>query len=91
MDIQEALSRLNETHEFPTDFLFKVIGSAEGTFEQEVRAVCDAHGGAKKWSARDSKGGRHRALSIMLTVKSAEEVLELWAKFRNCSGTHMLL
>ena len=91
MDQQEAISRLNETHQFPTDFLFKVIGNVEGTFEKEVREVCESYGGAKQWSSRDSKGGRHRALSIMLNVKNAEEVLELWAKFRACNGTHMLL
>ena len=91
MDTQEAIARLNETHQFPTDFLFKVIGSVEGSFEQEVRQICELHGGAAQWSARDSKGGRHRALSIMLNVKSAEEVIELWGKFRACNGTHMLL
>ena len=42
MDQQEAISRLNETHQFPTDFLFKVIGSVDGSFEKEVREVCES-------------------------------------------------
>jgi putative lipoic acid-binding regulatory protein len=88
---EEAVARLNETHEFPTDFVFKVIGKTEGTFEAEVREVCESHGGAKDWSARDSKGGRHRALTLSLRVESAEEVIAIWTKLRGCSGTHMLL
>lgn len=91
MNKEDAISRLNESYTFPTDFLFKVIGKAEGTFEAEVRTVCEAHGGAKDWSARESKGARHRALTIRLHVKNAEEVVSIWAKLRACTGTHMLL
>lgn len=91
MNKEDAIARLNETHEFPTDFMFKVIGQTSGSFETEVRKVCESHGGAKDWSARDSKGARHRALTICLHVKSAEEVLEIWTELRACNGTQMLL
>jgi putative lipoic acid-binding regulatory protein len=91
VNTEDAITRLNETHEFPTNFIFKVIGQTNGSFESEVKEVCETHGGAKSWSARDSKGARHRALTISLHVKNAEEVIEIWTKLRACSGTHMLL
>ena len=91
MNVTEALARLNDSYEFPTDFVFKVIGRSASRFEEEVREVCNKRGGSKAWSCRESKGGKHRALTFTLFVDSADDVLTIWSELRACDGTHMLL
>lgn len=91
VNVEQARTRLNESYEFPTDFVFKVIGVSASRFEDEVRNVCTQRGGAKQWSCRESKGGKHRALTFTLTMMNADDVLTVWSELRACDGTHMLL
>jgi len=91
---EESLALLNETHDFPTYMMFKVIGkNVEGFPGRVVACVRDAlrldvdpH-----FRSRTTAGKRHISITVEPEVQTAEQVLYLYERLRNIEGVVMLL
>ena len=91
---QQRIDLLNQTHEFPTNILFKVIGTNDPAFIlavleaiREVLELTDhpAH------QLREARGGRHVAISVEPPVSHAEQVLNVYARLSLVEGVVMML
>lgn len=91
---QQRIDLLNQTHEFPTSVLFKVIGTNDPAFIlavlEAIREVLElaehpAH------QLREARGGRHVAISLEPTVTHAEQVLNVYARLSLVEGVVMML
>jgi putative lipoic acid-binding regulatory protein len=84
---------LEETHEFPGPYLFKVIGKADGGFEARVVAI------VRKallleidpsYQVRAAVGGRHVSVTLEPTVQSPDQVLDLYRQLGTLDGLVMM-
>jgi putative lipoic acid-binding regulatory protein len=85
---------LDSTHSFPGTYTIKAIGRASEDFESRVVAAVQAHLTAQsdlEYSARATPGGRHLAVTLEITVQSAEQVREIYAELRSVDGLTLLL
>jgi putative lipoic acid-binding regulatory protein len=62
---------------FPLSYLHKLIGRNTEAFEQSLAAWQKRHPGAECQSSRLSEGGSHRAVTFVLKVKDADELIEI--------------
>ena len=88
------LDRLNEVHSFPGPYTFKVIGSNSDAFvDSVVGVVTDALGESAdpEVSTRESSGGKHVSVTVLVEVGDAESVLEIYAGFRELDGARFVL
>ena len=91
---EQSLELLNETHDFPTFMMFKVIGKNVDGFSGRVvacvrdtlRLEFDPH-----FRSRTTAGERHISITIEPEVQTAEQVLYLYERLRNVEGVVMLL
>lgn len=91
---EETLQALNELHQFPGEFMFKVIGENTPEFLAHVVQVAVTvlgPGVAPAVTTRESSHGRHQAVTMVVQVPSAEGVLEVYAGLRGLAGVKMLL
>jgi len=91
---EDTLQALNELHQFPGDFMFKIIGENSPQFIADVVQVAVTilgPGVAPAVSTRESAHGRHQAVTMVVQVPSAEGVLEVYAGLRGLAGVKMLL
>ncbi|MCA9212708.1 MAG: DUF493 domain-containing protein [Planctomycetales bacterium] len=91
---QESIDLLMATHSFPGAFTFKVIGRAENDFRVTViAAIQELVVGCEEvsHSVRETRGGRHVAITAEPRVESPEMVLEIYARLRELPGVVMLL
>jgi uncharacterized protein len=88
-----SIELLESTHSFPGDFKIKAIGSADDDFEMRVVEAVSAVLAARSdldYSVRSTPGGRHIAITLDLTVQTAEQVLAIYAELRAVKGlTHL--
>lgn len=85
---------LESTHEFPGPFTFKAVGwSEEGFAARVVSAVRDELDAEADppHSLRESRGGRHVAVTLEPHVQSAEEVLAVYERLRAVRGLIVLM
>lgn len=91
---QRRIDLLNQTHEFPTTVLFKVIGTNDPQFVlavlEAIREVLELaeHPGHQ---LREARGGRHIAISLEPPVQHAEQVLNVYARLSLVEGVVMML
>lgn len=88
------LRLLEETHNFPTQFVFKVIGTNSPEFLARVlQAAVLALGPSARPQVRIriSKGGKHQAVAISMHVMDAESVLHVYAWLRIVPDVRFLL
>ena len=93
-DRQTSLDALNQAHAFPVPFMFKVIGENSPAFiAQVVQAAVNVLGPrvTPEVTTRESSGGRHQAVSMVVEVPSAEQVLAVYDVLRGLAGVKMLL
>ena len=94
MDYRPSVELLESTHPFPGVYKIKAIGLADNEFESRVvDAVC-AHLPARSdldYSVRTTPGGRHIALTLDITVQSAEQVRAIYAEIHELTGLTLLL
>jgi putative lipoic acid-binding regulatory protein len=93
-DREASLNALNEAHVFPGPFMFKVIGENSPVFvAQVVQAAVGVLGPQERpeVTIRESSGGRHQAVTMVVTVPDAERVLEIWAILGGLPGVKMVL
>jgi uncharacterized protein len=93
MDHRPSVELLESIHFFPGVYKIKAIGVAEDDFESRVvDAVCE-HLPARSdldYSVRTTPGGRHVALTLDITVQSAEQVRDIYGEIREVKGLTLL-
>lgn len=78
--------------EFPTDHMFKAIGSANQAFADAVRAALAELGYPDaSLSVRFSSGARYAAITVELHVESGARLVEVYERLRKVPGLQYLL
>ncbi|HLN32453.1 MAG TPA: DUF493 domain-containing protein [Gemmataceae bacterium] len=93
MDDLPAIELLENTHEFPGPYLFKVIGLVDNGFvARVVAAVRDelAQEIDPPFKVRQSTGGRHISITLEPTVQTAHQVLAVYRRIRQTAGLEVL-
>ncbi|MDB5350965.1 MAG: hypothetical protein JWN86_2212 [Planctomycetota bacterium] len=95
MDPSPSEDLLDAHHTFPGPYTIKAIGSTEGGFPARVVAAAVRELGVAEGnlesSVRATSGGRHVAVTLNLTVQSAEQVRAIYANIRELDGLTLLL
>jgi uncharacterized protein len=94
MDQRPPLDLLESVHQFPGVFQIKAIGLVEHDFEARVVEVVTTELASPSefdYSARTTPGGRHVALTLDITVRTADQVRQIYARIRELQGLHLLL
>lgn len=86
MEREFSIDLLNSRHDFPCEFMLKVIGKDQDDF---VQRVLDAVGGEPAYKTRATPNGKHIAITMEPIVESAEQVLELYARIQTVEGVVM--
>lgn len=91
---QRLIDLLNDTHDFPTQVMVKVIGinSLEfvGRVVASVRETLEQEQDPP-FRTRHTPNGRHVAVTLEPFVVSAEQVLAIYARLRTVEGVIMML
>lgn len=91
---QDALRMLEEHHDFPCVYMFKIIGYNSGDFAQEVRRAAEAVlgpiTGEGELRSRPSARGKYLAVTIDTGVASSAQVLEVYSALKALEGLVML-
>ena len=93
MRYERSLELLNNTHDFPTQMMFKVIGVNEATFvARVVAAVRDETGAAidPPFRTRQTVSGRHISVTLEPDIEDAQQVLDVYQRLRTLHGVVML-
>ena len=70
-DRERMRAQLNETHTWPSEFMFKFIVPKGNENEAALTAI---FGLRSKFKLRDSKTGKYRSFTILDKVETADEV-----------------
>lgn len=92
-DHRPSADLLESTHQFPGTYTIKAIGRAEDDFARRVVERVAARLAAPsdlEHSVRETKGGRHIAVTLQLTVQTAEQVRAIYAEVREVPGLTLL-
>lgn len=93
MENVPSLELLESSHAFPGVYQIKAIGSTEGDFAARVLAAA-AEGLASPMeidhSIRTTRGGRHVALTMDISVQSADQVRAIYGRLRDLDGLTIL-
>ncbi len=79
-DKKKYLDLLNETHEFPTTYLFKFI------IKSEQITLLDVHLPGEFISQNLSKTAKYVSCTMRKKVDSADEILEVYEKIQRIEG-----
>lgn len=93
MDHRPSVDLLESIHAFPGVYQIKAIGRAEDAFESRVVEAVYGHVAAQSdldYSVRITPGGRHVALTLDITVQTAEQVRAIYAEIREIEGLTLL-
>ncbi len=85
---------LEAVHEFPCEFLIKVIGaSSEDFIERVIAAVISVEvlETDVNYTSRTTSGGRHTSVSITLIAQSSHQVVAIFAAIREVQGVVMVM
>jgi putative lipoic acid-binding regulatory protein len=84
-----TLELLEDTHQFPCPYLFKIIGKPDREFVTRVVAEFSAElgGGAEvPYRVRDAVGGRHVSVTLEPMVQSAQQVVAIYRRLGALDG-----
>ncbi|MDX2035379.1 MAG: DUF493 domain-containing protein [Isosphaeraceae bacterium] len=93
MDHAPSLDLLESTHVFPGVYQIKAIGKTDDDFERRViEAVLGELAAASDLdhNCRSTPGGRHVSVTLDITVQSADQVRQIYARIRECAGLSYL-
>ena len=93
MDNRPSIELLESVHTFPGTYCIKAIGQAEGDFAARVIAAACAElatPGEVDHSLRTTRDGRHVALTLEVTVQTAEQVRAIYAAIERVEGLTLL-
>lgn len=94
MDNRPSVDLLESTHTFPGTYQIKAIGVADDDFAGRVLAAATselAGPSELEHSLRFTRGGRHVALTLELTVQTAEQIRAIYARIQEVGGLRLLL
>jgi uncharacterized protein len=93
MDHRPSVDLLESVHLFPGVYKIKAIGKADDEFETRVVEAVYSNLAARSdldHTVRITPGGRHVAVTLDITVQSAEQVREIYADLRDVKGLTLL-
>lgn len=76
--------QLEDTTNFPTEYMYKFIVPTDENQLEEVQAIFDNKGAVIK--TKKSKTGKYISLTIILKLKSAEQVISYYKKVEKIKG-----
>lgn len=76
--------QLDDTTEFPADYMYKFIVPTDENQLKEVQTIFDFKGAVIK--TRDSKTGKYVSITIVLKLNSADEVIRYYKKVEKIKG-----
>ncbi len=95
MSGEETLQLLEEHHEFPGSYMFKVIGFKGEGFFSAVRQAAEAVLGpleeGSQLRSRPSSGDKYLAVTVEVEADSAQQVLDVYAGLRKVEGVVVLV
>lgn len=77
-------TQLDETTQFPTDYLYKFIVSAEGGKVEEVQSIFDNTGAVI--NTKKSKTGKYISVSIVIQLASSDDVIKYYQQAEKVEG-----
>ena len=80
--------KLEATHDFPQDYLFKFIITNEESRQTEIYRVFDNV--KYTLSTKDSKNGKYTSLTMNAFVLDADQVISIYKEVGKISGVMML-
>ena len=80
--------KLEATHDFPQDYLFKFIITNEESKQTEIYRVFDNV--KYTLSTKDSKNGKYTSLTMNAFVLDADQVISIYKEVGKISGVMML-
>ncbi len=92
-DHRPSVELLESTHFFPGVYRIKAIGRTDDDFERRVVAAVVSQLAAASdldYSVRSTPGGRHVALTLDISVQTAEQVRSIYAEVREIEGLTLL-
>ena len=93
MDNRPSLDLLESTHFFPGTYQIKAIGSADRDFAGRVLAAVTQELASPMeldHSVRTTRGGRHVAVTLDITVQTAGQVREIYQRIQEVDGLTLL-
>lgn len=81
---EKLKTQLEDTTNFPSDYLYKFIVPSSGNQLQEVQQKFDNVGAVI--TTKKSKTGKYISVSIVLKLNSAEQVISYYRKVENIEG-----
>jgi uncharacterized protein len=93
MDNRPSIETLESTHQFPGTYQIKAIGLAENDFvERVIRAASSELAAPSEidHTVRITPGGRHVALTLEITVQTAQQVRAVYEKIEQVEGLTLL-
>lgn len=79
---------LEETHSFPSVYIFKYIVPAEQSTIARLHSIFENSGGS--FSTRDSKNGKYTCMTIKVPVNDADDVVIYYRQASSIEGIMML-
>lgn len=80
--------RLEQTHSFPSDYIFKYIVPAEQSIIAKLHSIFSRAN--PSISSRDSKNGKYTSVTIKVTVNDADDVVIYYRQAAVIDGIVML-
>lgn len=77
-------AQLEDTTTFPTTYLYKFIVSTEGKQKEEVFGYFDNMGASI--DTKQSKNGKYTSISIQVSMKSADAIIEKYKEVSQVEG-----
>ena len=93
MDPGPSLELLTATHQFPGNYVFKVIGHRDDDFTARVVAVVRAELQQTfdaPYQTRETASGRHVSVTVEPWVDSPEQILAIYGRLKTVAGLVML-
>ncbi|HEV3165696.1 MAG TPA: DUF493 domain-containing protein [Isosphaeraceae bacterium] len=94
MDSRPSIELLESTHTFPGTYQIKAIGAADDDFTGRVIAAARTELASPEdleHSIRATRGGRHVAVTLKLSVQTPEQVRAIYARLHELEGITILL
>ena len=90
---EQFLNTLKACHQFPGPYTFKIIGDNQPELlTSAIAAMTTLLPNAQpQITRRQSGGGNHQSITIILEVPSAETVYDIYEAFRALPGIRVLL
>lgn len=76
--------QLEDTTDFPADYMYKFIVPTDGNQLAEVETLFDNKGAVI--TTKNSKTGKYVSITIVLKVKSADEIIKYYTKVEKIKG-----